>query len=70
MIYHKDNALLFLPPATIVGSGVCASGSGGGVHNPLDTDTYPWTPFRLNGQQAGGTHPTRMLSFEIYYVIC
>ena len=41
MIYHKDNALLFLPPATVVGAGMCASGSGG-VHTPLDTHT--WTP--------------------------
>ena len=61
-----------------LGPRMCASGFGavhswtypvdthppGHTHTPLDTHTPvdPPTP-RRNGQQAGGTHPTGMLSY-------
>ena len=33
-------------------------------HNPPDTHTHPGhSPDTHNGQQAGGTHPTGMLSY-------
>ena len=63
--------------SSVHGGGVCASGSGGctppgrapprltlpppGTHTPLGL-----APPGHNGQQAGGTHPTGMLSFLFF----
>ena len=53
---------------SVHGGGVCASGSGGCTppgRAPQDSHSPPpgLAPPGHNGQQAGGTHPTGMLSF-------